>query len=58
MSSVAMIGSGNMGQPMTVNLVRAGHTVRGYDVFSGAREQATQAGLDVAGSATVSASSA
>ena len=31
MATVAFIGLGNMGLPMALNLVRAGHDVRGYD---------------------------
>jgi len=32
MASVAFIGLGNMGLPMALNLVKAGHTVIGFDV--------------------------
>ena len=32
MARIAFIGLGNMGRPMAVNLVKAGHTVAGFDV--------------------------
>ena len=32
MARIAFIGLGNMGGPMSVNLARAGHEVRGYDI--------------------------
>jgi 3-hydroxyisobutyrate dehydrogenase len=38
MSTIAFIGLGNMGLPMAQNLVKAGHTVRGFDVAAAAVE--------------------
>ena len=32
MATVGFIGLGNMGLPMALNLLKAGHTVRGFDV--------------------------
>ena len=32
MTSIAFIGLGNMGNPMAANLVKAGHTVHGFDL--------------------------
>ena len=32
MTSIAFVGLGIMGGPMAANLVRAGHTVTGYDI--------------------------
>ena len=32
MARIAFIGLGNMGAPMAANLVKAGHTVTGYDL--------------------------
>ncbi|MEL6667099.1 MAG: NAD(P)-binding domain-containing protein, partial [Pseudomonadota bacterium] len=32
MTKIAMIGLGNMGSGMCSNLVKAGHTVRAYDL--------------------------
>lgn len=51
MTTVAWIGLGNMGARMAAHLVRAGHTVRGYDVSSEAVAAASaSAGLEAAGS--------
>ncbi|KWR75124.1 3-hydroxyisobutyrate dehydrogenase [Cupriavidus sp. IDO] len=36
MSKIAFIGLGNMGMPMALNLVRAGHNVRGFDISEAA----------------------
>jgi 3-hydroxyisobutyrate dehydrogenase len=44
MTSVAFIGLGNMGAPMSARLVRAGYPVRGYDVAEQAREAFAAAG--------------
>ena len=38
MTQIAFIGLGNMGLPMALNLVRAGHIVRGTDLSFGARD--------------------
>jgi 3-hydroxyisobutyrate dehydrogenase len=51
MADVAFIGLGNMGLPMALNLVRAGHGVMGFDLSPAAREAATAAGLALADSA-------
>ena len=51
MAEVAFIGLGNMGLPMALNLVRAGHGVTGFDLSPSAREAATAAGLALADSA-------
>ena len=40
MATIAFIGLGNMGNPMAANLVKAGHTVRGFDLV--------KANLDIA----------
>ena len=32
MTSIAFIGLGNMGGPMAANLVKAGHSVIGFDL--------------------------
>lgn len=44
MASYAWIGLGNMGGPMAANLVKAGHSVRGFDLDSAALERAEKAG--------------
>ena len=51
MADIAFIGLGNMGLPMALNLVRAGHGVTGFDLSPAAREAATAAGLTLAESA-------
>ncbi|NNC38105.1 MAG: 3-hydroxyisobutyrate dehydrogenase [Hyphomonadaceae bacterium] len=44
MSTIAFFGLGNMGSGMAANLVKAGHTVRAYDLSSEAVEHAEKAG--------------
>ncbi|WP_226345662.1 3-hydroxyisobutyrate dehydrogenase [Agilicoccus flavus] len=48
---IAVIGLGNMGGPMAANLVKAGHTVTGFDVSEAALAAATDAGVAVRPSA-------
>ncbi|MCB9942306.1 MAG: 3-hydroxyisobutyrate dehydrogenase [Geminicoccaceae bacterium] len=48
MSRVAFIGLGNMGLPMAVNLARAGHAVRGFDMSADSMERATVGGIEAA----------
>lgn len=50
MSTYAWIGLGNMGGPMTANLVAAGHAVRGYDLDERACAEAAAGGVRIAGS--------
>jgi 3-hydroxyisobutyrate dehydrogenase len=50
MANVAFIGLGNMGGPMAVNLVKAGHSVTVFDLSSAACEQLSSAGAAVANS--------
>ncbi|GAB3940939.1 3-hydroxyisobutyrate dehydrogenase [Corynebacterium tapiri] len=45
MKNIAFIGLGSMGGPMAANLVKAGYTVRGFDVSDFAKEKATEAGV-------------
>ncbi len=52
MANVAFIGLGNMGGPMAINLVKAGHTVTVFDLSPAACEHVQQAGAAVADSAT------
>ncbi|ALE82501.1 3-hydroxyisobutyrate dehydrogenase [Pseudonocardia sp. HH130629-09] len=52
MSTIAVIGLGNMGGPMAANLVSAGHDVRGFDLAEQACATASAAGVTVAGSGT------
>ncbi len=51
MSTIAFLGLGHMGGPMASNLVKAGHTVRGYDPVPAAQEAAASAGVAVASAA-------
>jgi 3-hydroxyisobutyrate dehydrogenase len=45
--SVAFLGLGHMGGPMSTNLVAAGHTVRGFDPVAAAAAAATNNGVAV-----------
>jgi 3-hydroxyisobutyrate dehydrogenase len=54
MAHIAFIGLGNMGGPMAANLVKAGHTVSGFDLVQGLLDQAKSDGVTVAGSAAAS----
>jgi 3-hydroxyisobutyrate dehydrogenase len=58
MSKIAFIGLGNMGAPMTANLLRAGHHVTGYDVSRAACEAASTAGATIAPTLAAAASGA
>jgi 3-hydroxyisobutyrate dehydrogenase len=51
MAHIGFIGLGNMGGPMAVNLVKAGHRVTGFDVTAAAVDKFKSAG----GTATVNA---
>lgn len=51
MTKIAFLGLGNMGGPMAANLVKAGHSVCGFDLAEAPRRLATAAGVDVAPSA-------
>jgi 3-hydroxyisobutyrate dehydrogenase len=51
MAQIAFIGLGNMGGPMAANLVKAGHTVSGFDLVQASLDQAKADGVTVAGSA-------
>ncbi|MEQ9465738.1 MAG: 3-hydroxyisobutyrate dehydrogenase [Haliea sp.] len=50
MAQVAFIGLGNMGGPMAVNLVKAGHAVQVFDLSEAACRQLADAGATVAAS--------
>ena len=51
MATIAFIGLGNMGGPMAAHLVKAGHTVRGFDLLPQHLEEARANGLQIATSA-------
>lgn len=44
MARIGFVGLGNMGLPMALNLLKAGHTVTGYDVSQGPAEKLSSAG--------------
>ena len=50
--TVAFLGLGHMGVPMAANLVKAGHTVAGFDVVPAALEAARANGIPVAAGPT------
>jgi len=47
MSKIGFIVLGNMGLPMAINLVKAGHEIHGFDLVPGAIEAAKAADIDV-----------
>lgn len=55
MASIGFIGLGNMGLPMALNLLKAGHAVKAFDVNSVVLEALAQAGGTPATSATLAA---
>ena len=58
MAAVGFIGLGNMGGPMAANLVKAGHTVTGFDLNPAALDALARAGGNVAKSAAEAAAGA
>lgn len=50
MTKIAVIGLGNMGGPMALNLVKAGHAVTGFDLSPTAIEEARTGGVTIANS--------
>jgi 3-hydroxyisobutyrate dehydrogenase len=50
MAKIAFLGLGNMGRPMAANLVRAGHSVAGFDLVAAAKEAAASSGVKIAAS--------
>lgn len=52
MATIGFIGLGNMGGPMAVNLIKAGHQVQVFDLSPAALERAVSAGASKADSAT------
>lgn len=51
MASIGFIGLGNMGGPMATNLVKADHTVMGFDLVPASNDRARANGITVVGSA-------
>jgi 3-hydroxyisobutyrate dehydrogenase len=58
MTTIAFLGLGNMGAPMSANLVNAEYAVRGYDPVPAARESAAAKGVTITGSAADAVSGA
>ena len=58
MATIAFIGLGNMGGPMARNLVKAGHSVRGFDVVKASLEAFASAGGSAVGSGAEAAAGA
>jgi 3-hydroxyisobutyrate dehydrogenase len=56
MATIGFIGLGNMGTPMAGNLVKKGHTVKGFDLMADNMEKAAQRGVRKAASAAEAAS--
>mgnify|MGYP003317595270 CR=1 FL=1 len=50
MSAIGFIGIGNMGLPMSANLVKAGYTVRAYDIIPKHMVEAEEVGCVAVGS--------
>jgi 3-hydroxyisobutyrate dehydrogenase len=55
---IAFLGLGNMGGPMSVNLVTAGHTVRGFDPVPAAAAAAVAGGTEMFDSAAAAVAEA
>ncbi|MES2257973.1 MAG: 3-hydroxyisobutyrate dehydrogenase [Pseudomonadota bacterium] len=58
MSHIAFIGLGNMGGPMALNLLKAGHTLSVFDLSPAALQTLADAGAAVAASATLAVADA
>lgn len=58
MASIGFIGLGNMGGPMMRNLVKAGHSVRAFDLSEAAQKAAAAAGATVVATAADTAEGA
>ena len=58
MTAIAFIGLGNMGGPMARNLLKAGHSVRAFDLSEAALSAALSAGAQKAASASDAAADA
>jgi len=50
MTAIAFIGLGNMGGPMAANLVKAGHSVVGFDLVESSRKEAAANGVTIVAS--------
>jgi 3-hydroxyisobutyrate dehydrogenase len=57
-TTIAFLGLGHMGGPMALNLVRAGHDVRGFDVVDAANVAARDAGVPIVADAVAAVAGA
>jgi 3-hydroxyisobutyrate dehydrogenase len=58
MTSIAVIGLGNMGGPMAANLVKAGHALTGFDLSEAAKSEARATGVAIVSTAVEAVSGA
>jgi 3-hydroxyisobutyrate dehydrogenase len=58
MTAIAFIGLGNMGGPMAANLIKAGHSVAGFDLVEKLRQEAAANGVAIAACARAAVSEA
>ncbi len=58
MATIAFIGLGNMGNPMAANLVKAGHSVQGFDLMPENLAKARDNGVTVMANASAAAKGA
>lgn len=58
MVTIGFVGLGNMGAPMSANLVAAGYRVRGFDLAADVRQAAAERGVEIADSAAATADGA
>jgi 3-hydroxyisobutyrate dehydrogenase len=58
MTTIAFIGLGNMGAPMAGNLVKKGHTVRGFDLIAANLAAGVERGVAAAASTTAAVAGA
>lgn len=55
---IGFVGLGNMGRPMAANLVKAGFSVRGFDLSPAAIDAGRSAGVDIVANAAATAAGA
>jgi len=58
MATIAFLGLGHMGGPMSANLVAAGHTVQGFDPVAALKDAAAEKGVQVFNSVAEAAAGA
>jgi 3-hydroxyisobutyrate dehydrogenase len=58
MMKIGFIGLGNMGGPMAANLVKAGHTVTGFDLVPAALDSVAAKGIEIAPTAAAAVANA